>query len=312
MARGRPIRMNNYERQFMHVIEQRAKCDYVLFTAARNEARYIGKTITSVIGQSKQPVCWVIVDDHSTDDTGSIVDAYAKKHPFIRLIRREDDGQKGFASKVAAMRLAIETLKSCSYQFLGNLDGDVSFGADYFEKLLERFSASSTLGIAGGQIYEVARARMFPQSISNNSVAGAAQFFRKECFEAVGGYRFAERGGEDAVVEILARAKGWQVQTLKSLHVLHHGYQKNSTIGLLKRRWNMGAVFYELGYHPLFQFARLLARGFDRPPVVGSLVELGGYLWCETTKPRRIMSVDGIRFLRREQMSRLYGRVPRR
>ena len=43
---------------------------YILITPARNEERFIEKTIQSMIKQTDLPVRWVIVNDGSTDSYG--------------------------------------------------------------------------------------------------------------------------------------------------------------------------------------------------------------------------------------------------
>ena len=40
---------------------------YVLVTPARNEERFIAKTLESMVAQTMPPERWVIVDDGSTD-----------------------------------------------------------------------------------------------------------------------------------------------------------------------------------------------------------------------------------------------------
>ena len=59
---------------------------YILLTAAKNEEAYITKTIESVLRQTVLPVAWFIMDDGSTDRMAAIIESFAAKHPFIRLI----------------------------------------------------------------------------------------------------------------------------------------------------------------------------------------------------------------------------------
>ena len=61
---------------------------YVLITPAYNEGRFIGKTIESVLAQTRRPLRWVIVDDGSTDDTWEIVRRYAARCGFIEGCQR--------------------------------------------------------------------------------------------------------------------------------------------------------------------------------------------------------------------------------
>ena len=54
---------------------------YVLITPARDEEAFIGRTLESVVSQTKLPVRWVIVDDGSADRTPEIVSKFAERHP---------------------------------------------------------------------------------------------------------------------------------------------------------------------------------------------------------------------------------------
>src|SRR5690348_16558882 len=112
---------------------------YALVTAAYNEAGYIGDTILSVIAQEVRPVKWVIVSDGSTDQTDAIVEKYAAKHSFIQLYRLTDAHSRNFEAQANAINAGIAQLRACSYAFIGNLDADVTFEADYFRLLLNKF-----------------------------------------------------------------------------------------------------------------------------------------------------------------------------
>ena len=46
---------------------------YSIITPVKNESKYIGETIESVINQTKLPQEWLIVDDSSTDNTKKII-----------------------------------------------------------------------------------------------------------------------------------------------------------------------------------------------------------------------------------------------
>ena len=71
---------------------------FMIITPARNEARYLGKTIESMVSQSLLPCEWVIVDDGSVDETYRIAEDAARAHPWIKVIRRPDRGYRDFGS----------------------------------------------------------------------------------------------------------------------------------------------------------------------------------------------------------------------
>lgn len=278
---------------------------YILLTAARNEERNIEKTIKSVITQTVKPVQWIIISDGSTDKTDEIVLSYAKNNKFIKFFRALGDKQHNFGSKVKAINFARSQVDIKVYDYIGVIDADISFPEDYFEELMKRFAKNRNLGIGGGIIYEIYNGRKIRQNIDPNSVAGAVQLFRYRCIEQLGDFIPLTYGGEDAAMEIIARMNSWEVRTFPELHVMHYGYAGRGSGNLLKAKFNRGIRFYQLGYHPMFQFIRCVYRIVDWPYVVGSAVELYSYFLCHIKNEKRMLPDETVAFLRNEQMGRL-------
>jgi poly-beta-1,6-N-acetyl-D-glucosamine synthase len=281
--------------------------DYVLVTPARNEERFIEQTIRSVITQTLLPKKWVIVSDGSTDRTDEIVTGYAKQHEFIKLLRVGGAGERSCGSKVKAVNAGYEQLQTVVHNFVGNLDADVSFTPDYFEQIFTRFLANPRLGIGGGIIHELIGHTFVPQCISLNSVAGAVQMFRRECWDQIGGYLQVRFGGEDAAAEITARTHGWDVQTFPELEVRHYRRVSTGEGPFVKTKLRHGISHYSLGYHPLFEMVRNAYRCFQPPYVVGALLMSAGYLWALMTRMDRELPDNVVRHLQSEQMHRLRG-----
>jgi biofilm PGA synthesis N-glycosyltransferase PgaC len=258
-----------------------------------------------VLSQTIPPKKWVIVSDGSTDRTDEIVAGFAKQCGFITLVRAENRGKRSFSSKVNAFRMSAEVLSGVPYDFLGNLDADVSFPADYYESVLQRFHGSPRLGIAGGAIHELVKGRFEPQRNAPDSVAGAVQLFRRSCFESFGGYVPLRFGGIDSAAEIMARMHGWDVRTFPDLAVCHHRRVSSGTGGVIRTKLRYGMGHYCLGYHPLFEFIRLAHRVMDRPYFVGSGLIACGYLWAWFTRIDRGVPQEVVQYLRTEQKQKL-------
>ena len=164
---------------------------FVIITTAKNEELYIKKLIESVINQNILPMDWVIVNDGSTDNTDKIVREYKKKYNFIKLVNLKNNGTRSFGSKAKAFKEGIETIKEKKYEFIGNLDADVSFNSDYFYNILLKMYKDEKLGVAGGTILEkengVYKVRKGNRS---RSVPGAIQMFRRKCFDEIGDFVF--------------------------------------------------------------------------------------------------------------------------
>src|ERR1700722_657176 len=171
---------------------------YVLVTPAKNEEALIGITIESMVNQTVRPVEWVIVSDGSTDRTDEIVLAATVSHPWIRLRRLPPRHGRNFAAVVHAAEAGIRSVTANAYSYIGLLDSDIRFQPDYFERVLEYFESSPRLGLAGGVVIDVGRPRdRLPRN--REDVPGAVQFFRRECFERLGGLVAIPEGGWDAL-----------------------------------------------------------------------------------------------------------------
>jgi len=278
---------------------------YILITAAKNEETYIEKTIQSVIAQTAPPQKWVIVSDGSTDRTEEIVSQYAAKYDFIKLVSADAEAKRNFGSKVRAIAAAYERVKSIYHDYVGILDADVSFSPTYYESIMQKFEKNPKLGIAGGILFDRHKEKYVKQRTSTNwSVSGPIQMFRRECYEQIGGY-VPVRGGVDAVAEVMARMKGWEVRAFPEITVFHHrptGAEKGSKWVIC---FNQGLEDYLLGYHFAFFVARCIARVIERPYLLGSLVMLCGYCWFWIRRTKRQVPSEFVQYLRREQLKRL-------
>lgn len=282
---------------------------YALLTAARNEEAYIAKTIRAVISQTVLPKRWVIASDRSSDRTEEIVSEYARQHNFIKLVRVEGDDSRNFSSKVNAIESAYAQLKGVGYGFLGILDADVTFEPDYFRKILLAFGQDPKLGIAGGVIVDFQDGKCIRRIGSTDHVAGAIQLFRRECYEDIGGYVHVKVGIEDAVAAVMARRAGWKVESFPEVKVLHHRRTGTEGHSIYHARFHKGKEDYFLGYHPVFEIAKCCHRVIEPPYFVGSLLWISGYFWSVLRGEKRPVSADFVKYLRNEQMHRLWSRL---
>jgi glycosyltransferase involved in cell wall biosynthesis len=277
---------------------------YVLITPARNEARFIGDTIESVVAQTERPWRWIIVSDGSTDGTDDIVRAYVAQHPWIRLVRRPEYAERHFAAKVRSFNMGYAALAGEPYDIIGNLDADITFDTDYFEFLLGRFAGDPRLGVAGTPFVEGEVSYDY-RFTSVEHVSGACQLFRRACFEEIGGYVPVAGGGIDWIAVTTARMKGWKTRTFVERICHHHRPMGTATAGRFRALYKLGRQDYFLGGHPLWQVFRAAFQTTRKPYVLGGLVLLAGYLRALLAGGERPVSAELVRFHRREQMQRL-------
>jgi biofilm PGA synthesis N-glycosyltransferase PgaC len=277
---------------------------YVLVTPARNEERFIASTLESVVAQTYPPVRWVIVSDASTDRTDDIVKAYQQRAPWIELLRRPEQHDRSFSSKVQCVNAAFDRIAPLDFDVFGCLDADISFEQDYFEFLLDRFAANPRLGVGGTPFVE--RGRQYDYRFTNiEHVSGCCQLFRRECWNDIGGYVPIEGGGIDWTAVTTARMKGWQTRTFTEKRCLHHRQMGTVSTGHLKALYRHGRKDYYLGGHPLWQLFRSAYQMTRSPYVIGGLCLFAGYASAGLQGTPRRVSAELMQFHRSEQLARL-------
>jgi glycosyltransferase involved in cell wall biosynthesis len=97
-----------------------------------NGARWIEKTVNSVLSQTLQPDEFIVVDDGSIDGGAgaATVEIMAKKHPIITLLRKPNGGQS------SARNFAVAHSKSALLAFL---DQDDVWYPTHLEELVKPF-----------------------------------------------------------------------------------------------------------------------------------------------------------------------------
>jgi glycosyltransferase involved in cell wall biosynthesis len=278
---------------------------YVVITPARNEAQFIELTISSVVAQTVRPLRWIIVSDGSTDGTDDIVEKAALDHPWIELVRMPQRRQRDFAGKVHAFDAGYAKVKDLDYDVVVSLDGDISFDADYFSLLLGKLSADPTLGLVGTPFQEVSGETYDYRFVSIEHVSGACQVFRRECFEAIGGYVPVKGGSIDHIAVITARMKGWKTRTFTEKVCLHHRTMGTAERSVLNSRFKLGLKDYAVGNHPVWELFRTVHQMAMPPFGVGGLALGAGYFWSMIRLVKRPVSRALMDFHRREQMQRL-------
>mgnify|MGYP001636539274 CR=1 FL=1 len=278
---------------------------FVIITPAHNEDAFIEKTIASIIIQTIRPIRWIVVSDNSTDQTEEIVEKYLKDYDFIRLVTVKRTGERHFANKVRAFNKGLSELDINDYQYIGNLDADISLESDYFQKLLAEFNNDPSLGLAGGMVSTAIGNKYISQEVALDSVAGAVQLFRRKCFEQIGGYIPLRYGGIAAAAEIMVRMNGWRTRTFDKLQVLEHRRTGTATVGIFASKVREGLRFQSLGYGFLFMFLRCIYRLKDRPRIIGSIAVLSGYIYGMIKSSPKALPLDVVKYLRAEQKDKL-------
>jgi glycosyltransferase involved in cell wall biosynthesis len=194
---------------------------YVIITPVRDEEAYLPLTIESIIRQTVRPVEYVVVNDGSKDRTGEIIDEYAQRYPWIRAVHRKDRGfRKVGGGDFEALNAGLEAKTCKDWDFLSKMDGDLSFGPDYFAKCVEHFQKDPKLGVGGGYLYHLTNGKRELEVNPLFHVRGGVKIYRRACWEAIG--RLWVGPGSDTLDEVKANMLGWTSRSFPELLIQHH------------------------------------------------------------------------------------------
>jgi glycosyltransferase involved in cell wall biosynthesis len=281
---------------------------YIVITPVRNEEGNFPKTIASFVGQTIRPLLWVIVDDGSKDNTAVIADTAAKTHDWIRVAHRADRGfrQPG-TGVVEAFNEGLARVDCADWDYLVKFDGDLAFGADYFEQCFARFEADPKLGVGGGLICSHGSNGLVGESLGDPAfhVRGATKIYRRACWEQIGGLFKAP--GWDTIDELKANQLGWTSRTFRELKV-HQLKMTGSADGKWRNWVKNGLANYITGYHPLFMLAKCVKRIAARPYFIGAAGLACGFLKGYIRRIPRVPDRALIKYVREQQLRKLTGR----
>lgn len=187
---------------------------------AHNEEAHLGRTLDSLINQTYLPKRIVVVNDHSTDTTSDMLDAYTEKYDFISAVHATSSETHSPGSKViAAFNKGLAILDD-DYDIVCKFDADLEFPENYLEHISELFSKHSDCGMAAGYCYIESQGSWKLENLtSKDHIRGALKAYRKACFQQIGGLKASM--GWDTIDELLAQYHGWRICTDESLHVKH-------------------------------------------------------------------------------------------
>jgi poly-beta-1,6-N-acetyl-D-glucosamine synthase len=312
----------------MKPAEHATPARYVVVSPVRDEAQYLDSTITSMVGQTTQPVEWVLVNDGSTDGTGEIIDRWASQVPWIRAVHRPNRGLKQCEAKgtdessarpspsrgmrarqakeIEAFYEGYERISASDWDFVVKLDGDLSFAPDYFARCFAEFAEDPKLGIGGGVICHDIEGRLEVESAPDFHVRGATKIYRRLCWEQIGGV--IRGAGWDTLDEVKANMFGWSTRSFPSLKVTHHRFT-GAANGAWQNAVKNGVWSYISGYHPLFMLLRCGKSLFRKPYITGSLGLLYGFALGYIQRVPQVADAATIRYLRDQQLRRMTFRA---
>lgn len=218
---------------------------YALVTPVRDEAENLARLGDCIVRQTMLPTQWVIVDNGSRDETAAVAERFAAADAWVTVLSSPATPRAvPGAPIVRAFKRGVEALQG-DPDVIVKLDADVSFGDDYFERVVRAFAERERLGIASGVCLELDEGEWRPTHVTGDHARGAARAYRAACLAEVS--PLEERVGWDGIDELKATVLGWETGILP-IPFRHHrpvGIRDGSRF----RRWSaLGECSHYMGY----------------------------------------------------------------
>ena len=248
---------------------------FYIVIPAHNEADFIGITLQSLINQTLLPTKIVVVDDHSSDETASIVTDLSKLYPWISLVSNSSSDTHLPGGKIInAFYKGYESLDT-AYDVICKYDADVLFPENYLETLASHYQRNSKLGLVAGHCYIEKNEQWVLENLtSKDHIRGGLKAYRKACFLEIGGLKKAM--GWDTIDELLALYYHWEFKTDASLHVKHlkptgANYNRNA-------KHLQGTALYKMRYGFVLAFLSAFKLAFKKRQIALFWDYIIGYL----------------------------------
>jgi biofilm PGA synthesis N-glycosyltransferase PgaC len=273
---------------------------YAVITPARDEAAHLPRLASSLAAQTIRPSIWIVVENGSKDDTIAVARRLASGVDWMRVVSCEPASQAARGAPVVhAFHMGLAAL-DVEVDGLAKVDADVSFGDDYFERLLHAFGRDPDLGLASGTCYELLTDSAKERPVTGDHVWGAARIYRWSCLQDV--LPLEERMGWDGIDVVKAQTHGWRTATFRELPFHHHRLE-GARDGSRWSAWAaQGHAARFMRYRPSYLVLRSLHRAIREP---AALAILWGYLSSASRGEPRCNDADVVARVRAAQRVRV-------
>lgn len=292
-------------------IDPKSEGKYLLITPAKNEEQNLPEVARSVTGQTVKPELWVIVDDGSTDNTQHVIEHLRATYSFIQSIRlpqrpRDITFHYSYVCK-QGFDYAFEYCRenNLEFEYIGLLDADTVLEENYFGKLLIKFKADNSLGIASGGVYYDTGGKLSREKTDKNLPRGTGRLWRKECFLETGGYPVEP--SPDSISNVKAILRGWKLVQYANIIQIEKR-QTSAANGLWNGYVKNGWMAYYLDKNPLAALINGLYLSVRFPFYTGPAY-FWGYVSSAIKKEKKIKDPEIRAYYRHFGLSRLFSRI---
>jgi len=226
---------------------------YAVLISCRNEEKNIGATLRAINRQTLQPVKVLVVNDGSTDKTGSVSRSLGAS-TFRFTNRRHPVRGVNLAE---ALNVGLNRLWGEDWDYLLKVDADSVLSETYAEDLMTRFETDESLGIASGNPQD--------EHIWKSRASDGAKMFRRKCLTEVDW--FPKCNAFDTLMILRAKFLGWRVRSYEEIRYTQTRTMRRESLS----RWILsGRTRYRLGFPVWHTFLIFIFYAKQKPLVLGS------------------------------------------
>ncbi len=250
----------------------------VVIISARNEEKFIGDTIKSLLNQTLPPKKIIVIDDGSTDKTTEVVRSFDKER-IVLLERKERIGgpsMLGTPMMALPFNLGFTYLqkKNIKYDFIMISGADCIYEQNYIEIIVKRMIQNKKLVVASGCLKG--------EEINPDHARGAGRLIKRNFWEQYGErYPYPSYLWESGII-FKAQMLGYEVRGFKDIT---YSSQRKSGSNIDMIRY--GRMLRAIGYPALVVLGRAL-RLVQKAGARQMVRLLAGYL----LKPNQIFPAD--------------------
>jgi glycosyltransferase involved in cell wall biosynthesis len=233
---------------------------YIAVVAARNEERYIGHSIRSVLNQTIPPQACVLSDDGSIDRTPLIAAEEGAEVLYYKKPRYRMRGINQAYAIIAGVLTASYEVPD--WEYLLKFDGDTIVPPKYVERLVAEMEKDRALGICAGM--------PVGEKIRLARASDAAKLYRRGCWDDIKGLDIVHAFDSHALLK--AAQAGWRTRTIPAVSFME--MRPSRKYGL--DRWVLtGFARASFGlplYHTVLAAAKNIRWGW--PPIINVITTI--------------------------------------
>lgn len=199
----------------------------------RNQTRYVGRAIASILNQSFKDFEFLIMDDGSTDGTPELLRTYARRDPRVRLLLGPNVG-------LPATRNAL--LAEAKTDVVAWIDSDDIAVPERLQRQWDAMQRDASLWVLGTRIaiideydreLKVGRVVVGPDKVAQGMLKGckivqSSCMMRRDRILRIGGYRAAFAYSQDYDLFLRASEKG-KIDNIDFLGLKYRSHGTNVT-----------------------------------------------------------------------------------